>query len=517
MHIYFRGDDLQKLRLLSGLVLLTFSGTHFLNHALGLVSLEVMHQAQAWRTAITRSVPGSLVLLAALLTHAGLALYKTSLRTTWRMPPWEFVQIASGLLIPFLLLPHIVNTRVAHMVFGVEDSYLYELKRLWPASAWQQSTLLLLVWSHGCIGLHHWLRLDERYRRLRPLLGGIVIALPVLALAGFVIGGQTTAEIMSDAEALAALKARSHWPNEVAGAALEQWRTLARLAFAGLVLAVLVTPVWRWWRSDRHSGTPRITYVGGPSIAIEPGQTLLEASRAAGVSHASVCGGRARCSTCRVRIVHGGESLPLPQGAEAVTLRAIGAPSDVRLACQVRPTADLTIALVSAPRTPGPVKITFEEVSEAVAAHARARAAGRLVEKASTEAGVLMAWFHEQLGGQMPTLPTDGTTLGSLRGGRIDYIGEQAVAAAVFTMAHDDVSLFIIPRLILQSDMIRATHHGYRVLGWTDERSYYLAVTPSLLADVESLSGLSLPVVRATTGQAREGVMQETERMADEG
>ncbi len=130
MHIYFRGDDLQKLRLLSGLVLLTFSGTHFLNHALGLVSLEVMHQAQAWRTAITRSVPGSLVLLAALLTHAGLALYKTSLRTTWRMPPWEFVQIASGLLIPFLLLPHIVNTRVAHMVFGVEDSYLYELERL---------------------------------------------------------------------------------------------------------------------------------------------------------------------------------------------------------------------------------------------------------------------------------------------------------------------------------------------------------------------------------------------------
>jgi len=128
-----------------------------------------------------------------------------------------------------------------------------------------------------------------------------------------------------------------------------------------------------------------------------------------------------------------------------------------------------------------------------------------------------MAWFHEQLGGQMPTLPAEGTTLGSLRGGRIDYVGEQAVAAAVFTMAHDDLSLFIIPRRILRSDMIRATHHGYRVLGWTDERSYYLAVTPSLLADVESLSGLSLPVVRATTGQARQGVMQETERMADEG
>jgi hypothetical protein len=84
-------------------------------------------------------------------------------------------------------------------------------------------------------------------------------------------------------------------------------------------------------------------------------------------------------------------------------------------------------------------------------------------------------------------------------------------------MARDDVSLFVIPRRILRSEMMRATHHGYRVLGWTDEHSYYLAVTPSLLVDAESLSGSSLPGVRATTGQAREGVMQETERMADEG
>lgn len=84
-------------------------------------------------------------------------------------------------------------------------------------------------------------------------------------------------------------------------------------------------------------------------------------------------------------------------------------------------------------------------------------------------------------------------------------------------MAHDDVSLFVIPRRALRSDMIRATHHGYRVLGWTDERSYYLAVTASLLADVESLAGLSLPVVRTPNGRAREGVMQDTERMVDEG
>ncbi len=55
MHVYLRGDTAQRLRLASGLVLFAFAASHFLNHALGLVGLEVMHQAQALRTAVTRS------------------------------------------------------------------------------------------------------------------------------------------------------------------------------------------------------------------------------------------------------------------------------------------------------------------------------------------------------------------------------------------------------------------------------------------------------------------------------
>ncbi len=489
MHIYLRGDDLQKLQLLSGMVLLAFAGTHFLNHALGLFGLEVMHQAQAWRTAVTRSVPGSLVLLVALLTHMGLGLYKTAMRQTWRMPPWEFAQIASGLLIPFLLLPHIVNTRIAHTVFGVQDIYLYELKRLWPSSAWQQSVLLLLVWGHGCIGLHHWLRLDEGYRRLRPLLGAVAIAVPLLALAGFVVAGRTTADIMSDPDSMAVLKARSHWPSEASNAALAQWRILARVSFAGVAVAVLLTPLWRWRRYFRPSGDVRITYSGGPTVTIAPGQTLLEVSRAAGVRHASVCGGRARCSTCRVRIEQGRESLPPPEGAEAVTLQAIGAPEDVRLACQLRPTRDLTVALISAPRTPGPVQFEFDEVKEAVVAHARARALGHLVEKVCAKPGDLNAWLYKRLGGgQQPALLSADLTHESLRGGRVDYLGEQAVAVAVFALGSEDVSVFVIPGGGFSSYMVRATHHGYRVLGWADEHSRYVAVASSPHVELEGLS-----------------------------
>src|SRR5690349_20823425 len=162
MHVLLRGDFLQRSRLISGLVLFAFAGSHFLNHALGLMSLDVMHQMQVIRTAVTRSTGGTIVLAAALVTHISLGLYKLAARRTLRMPLWEALQILIALVIPLLLFPHIVNTRIAHVFFNVNDIYLYELVRLWPDGAVLQILLLVLVWVHCCIGLHYWLRLSER-------------------------------------------------------------------------------------------------------------------------------------------------------------------------------------------------------------------------------------------------------------------------------------------------------------------------------------------------------------------
>ena len=143
MHVLLRGDWRQRARLISGLILFTFATTHFLNHALGLFDLKTMYEVQQWRWLVTRSWPGSIILASALVTHIVLALDKLSDRMTLRLPTWELVQLILGFSIPFLLLPHIVNTRVAREFFGVNDTYLYELARLWPDSAILQSTLLL--------------------------------------------------------------------------------------------------------------------------------------------------------------------------------------------------------------------------------------------------------------------------------------------------------------------------------------------------------------------------------------
>jgi adenylate cyclase len=64
---------------------------------------------------------------------------------------------------------------------------------------------------------------------------------------------------------------------------------------------------------------------------------VLEASGLAGIPHASVCGGRGRCSTCRIRVRGEIHSIDPPAEDEMRVLHRIGATPNVRLACQLRP------------------------------------------------------------------------------------------------------------------------------------------------------------------------------------
>jgi len=364
MHILLRGGIAQRLRIATGLILFTFATTHFLNHAVGLVDLGTMHEVQAWRQVVTRSLPGTIVLALALVTHIGLGLFKLARRTTLRLPPWELFQLGLGLLIPFLLLPHIVNTRIAHVYFGVEDNYLYELARLWPASAILQSTLLLIVWLHGCIGIHYWLRLYPPYRAALPVLLFIAIAVPLAALGGFMVSGQKVASSIENAEMFASVKKLTHWPNAADGASLELYRWIVRFGFAGLLAFIaLCIGVRQFLLSTRPKMA--ITYTGGPTVRVPFGPTLLEISRMNKIPHASVCGGRARCSTCRVRIDEGAGSLSPPGYPEAITLASIAAPPNVRLACQVRPASAMTITRLLRPASTGPEGAELQELDSA--------------------------------------------------------------------------------------------------------------------------------------------------------
>lgn len=364
MHVLWRGTHLQRARLVSGLILFAFATTHFLNHAIGLVSIDLMQSAQELRQVVTRSTLGTVVLAGALFVHMGLALAKLGRRTTLRMPVWEAVQLVLGLAIPILLLPHIVNTRIAHAVYGVNDIYLYELLKLWPDGAILQSTLLLLVWVHGCMGLHFWLRLYAPYRRLRLVLLAIVIAVPLASLGGFMVAGRAVNAVAQDPALLASIKKMANWPSTADADQLYWLRVIVRAEYLGLLAVVVMSLAWTWM-ARRFAPQVTVKFLAGPTIRSPQGSTLLEMSRNARVAHAAVCGGRARCSTCRVRIERGSGGLNPPTFPESVTLGAIKAPENVRLACQIRPRSDLVVTRLMPPGTAGPLMVDLDEADSA--------------------------------------------------------------------------------------------------------------------------------------------------------
>jgi adenylate cyclase len=192
---------IRPLRLWCGLILFSYILTHFSNHALGLISLGTMEAARIWFLAFWRNPIAESVLLGALLAHWLLGLWLIYRRRTLRMPAWEATQIIFGLAVPPLLAYHVAGTRVANAMFGTEDLYIRIVLSCWVLNPWagiRQLALFTVAWTHGCIGLHFWLRLSRWYAKLFPLLLTAVVLLPVLAFLGVTQAGREVSALARD-------------------------------------------------------------------------------------------------------------------------------------------------------------------------------------------------------------------------------------------------------------------------------------------------------------------------------
>ncbi|MEM9627111.1 MAG: adenylate/guanylate cyclase domain-containing protein [Pseudomonadota bacterium] len=338
-----RSNLATRMRIASGLVLMVFVAGHLINHALTLHSLEAVEAGRMVFSMIWRSPPGSIILYGALIAHVLLTLFKIYQRRRMKMPIWEALQIILGLAIPFWLTVHVVGTRGVHEVFGVEDSYLMQFALVWPNRTWGHSLMLLLVWVHGCLGLHFWLRFRPWYSRFRLAFLVMALLLPALALGGFHLGGREVQAIMAhDPGWMSRVAAEERWIDRENASWIYSIENRVLGGLLLLVAAIVAARMIRLWR-ERAAGKVQIRYFDGATVAIEPGMTVLDGSQSAGIPHASVCGGRGRCSTCRVRVGVGSNALPPPSDDEVKVLKRIGAIEGVRLACQLRPTSDLEV------------------------------------------------------------------------------------------------------------------------------------------------------------------------------
>ncbi|WP_439496289.1 adenylate/guanylate cyclase domain-containing protein [Bosea sp. (in: a-proteobacteria)] len=327
----------RDIRLVSGMILLVFATTHFLNHAVGIAGVVAMERVQEWRYALWHSWPGTVALYGALIVHPLFALLRVAGRRTFRMPTRELLQIALGLAIPLLLVDHVVGTRVMGSYFQLDESYHAVLRRLWPNLAMTQSLLLLLVWTHGIIGLHFILRSRDGYARWRDVFLLAVILVPLLALIGFAVASREAAQM--------ALPPETYSDAQVA--MFDRDVFWGKAAFFGLVGGFALFAGFREFRV-RTTRAITVRFVGHGVRKTVPGPTVLEMFRRFGIPHAALCGGRARCATCRVLVIDGADHLPAPGPNEAKLLRRISAPPRVRLACQIRPRDDLQVQLLLA-------------------------------------------------------------------------------------------------------------------------------------------------------------------------
>jgi len=330
---------IRRFRLWSGLILWVFVTTHLLNHAILLISIDAANEALEVFRFVWSNLVGQSLLTLALAIHVGLALWLLYSRQTLRMHPWEWIQLVLGFAIPFQLIAHIIGTGLSGDFLGVVNDYYFILWNMWiasPMTGVAQMLLLVVAWAHGCFGMHFWLRIKPFYRNWAPFLLAFAVAFPVFSALGVNQGGREMLAISTDQAELQAIIAGMNLPDNQTISkviAITNWLTYG---FAGLIfLALAARYVRRLFQKVR--GIVRLTYPAGRIVEALPGMTVLDASRAAGVPHASVCGGRGRCSTCRVRIVAGGDALPAPDDNEKRVLERVGAPPNVRLACQIRP------------------------------------------------------------------------------------------------------------------------------------------------------------------------------------
>jgi adenylate cyclase len=365
-----RGISVRQIRLGCGLVLFAYLVSHFLNHALGNISMEALAGGVYYHTLFWQFLPVAIVFYAAALVHAGLGLWALYERRQFRWKAIEPLQLVLGLSIPALIITHIAGVRLGQTLFGHEKLYpqvFFAYWIVWPYKIWLMLAVMTIAWVHGCIGLYFWLRMKAFYKTAAPFLLAAAVLIPALAMLGLYQGGRSVVDNDSKewrAENLSPRQVGTRAEQDVLKS-IEDYFLIGYLGLLGIVMLARGARAL----NERRAGMVNLSYGNGRTVRVPKGLSVLEASLRNNVPHASVCGGRARCSTCRIRVIGDCASLPEPSKREAFVLDRVGAGADpaIRLACQLRPEADLSFFQIFLPqitaatlRTSSPTRIGEE-------------------------------------------------------------------------------------------------------------------------------------------------------------
>src|SRR5437764_11201345 len=155
---FVRGISLRQIRLASGVVLFAYLISHFLNHALGNISTEALAGGVYWHTLFWHSLPVTLIFYTGCIAHTGLGIWALYERRQFRWKAIEPLQLVLGLSIPAMIITHVIGVRLGYSLYGHDLLYPQVFFAYWiswpPLKMWMLFAVLVISWSHCCIGLY---------------------------------------------------------------------------------------------------------------------------------------------------------------------------------------------------------------------------------------------------------------------------------------------------------------------------------------------------------------------------
>src|SRR5215212_7822182 len=120
---FIRGIGLRQVRLVSGVILFAYLVSHFVNHALGNISMEALAGGVYLHTSFWQFLPVAILFYTACLAHTGLGIWALYERRQFRWKAIEPLQLVLGLSVPMLVISHIIGVRLGQTLYGHEKLY----------------------------------------------------------------------------------------------------------------------------------------------------------------------------------------------------------------------------------------------------------------------------------------------------------------------------------------------------------------------------------------------------------
>ena len=347
-------------RLVSGLIIMVYCFGHMINHSLGIISVESMDKFLEYFMIFWRAPVIYYLMPISILIHALAALFTFLHRRSMRgLTRAEITQFVLGLLLPLLLFMHISYGRVTYDMTGRLGYYTYFFDSIEKENQFTfffifYAIMLAMVWVHGCLGIHRWLSLKSWYNRLWLFFYTLAIMPYVTSMIGVAVGYREAVLRKFDSSWMEMVAEKTPWLNS-AGLPMspDQMKKISDDAVMpvyfkftmAFILSVIIGVILRfiWLQIEKRQSNIEVSFSGGEKVRVSPGSTILEASRLAGISHAAICGGNGRCSTCRTRILSDPDLLIPPASEESKVLHRISAAPNIRLACQVKLHQDIQV------------------------------------------------------------------------------------------------------------------------------------------------------------------------------